>query len=186
MKKYKKIIREGWYKKNQLEIIKPNLWNAVLRGATLGLYGIVEDYTTISRLRGHKESISVAYSYIFLHIMCNYARNAGIYIKFRDVDLWNTYNTNQHPKLVDIDKRMNDIVFENAPEMVFYTRYELEKEIERLRPGGPLVKYKEQLWNTDDSVRLEGEAGEPIILESFITDPVLCRKIEDHNTMSFT
>jgi len=182
-KKYKKVIREGWYKKNQLEIIKPNLWNAILRGATLGLYGIIEDYTSLSRLRGHKDSISVAYSYIFLHIMCNYAHNPGIYMKFDDVELWNTYNINEHPRLVDIDTRMNAVVFDDAPEMVFYTRKELEKEIEKLRPGGALIKYGEQLWNTDDVIRLEGEAGEPLLIEPFITDPVLIRKIEDHNTL---
>jgi len=67
--------------------------------------------------------------------------------------------------------------------MIFYTRKELEKEIDKLRPGGPVVKYKEQLWNTDDVIRLEWEAGEPILMESFITDPILIRKIEDHNTL---
>jgi len=73
--------------------------------------------------------------------------------------------------------------FDNAPEMIFYTRKELEKEIDKLRPGGLLIKYKEQLWNTDDVIRLEWEAGEPILMESFITDPILIQKIKDHNTL---
>lgn len=77
---------------------------------------------------------------------------------------------------------MHDVVFNNAPEIIFYERFELEHEIEMLRPGAPFIKFKEHLWNTDDPIRLEAEAGEPIIIESFVTEELI-RKIEDHNTL---
>jgi hypothetical protein len=181
--KYKKVIREGWYTKDQLEIIKMNRLNATLNWATNGIFDLLGDNATLYRLKGEKKRISTAYSNILLNIMCNYARTSRISVKFNDVDLWNTYNINDEPKLQDIETRMNAIVNEDAPEMIFHSRNELEKEIEKLRPGKLVFKYKEEYWDSDDNIRLESEAGKPIKLESFIKDPTLIQKIEDHNTL---
>lgn len=181
--KYKKVVREGWYTKDQLEIIKMNRLNSTLNWATNGIFDLLGDNATLYRLKGEKKRISTAYSNILLNIMCNYARTSGISVKFNDVDLWNTYNINEEPKLQDIEIRMNAIVNEDAPEMIFYSRNELEKEIEKLRPGKPVFKFTEEYWDSDDNLRLESEAGKPIKLEPFIKDPTLIQKIEDHNTL---
>lgn len=184
--KFKKVVREGWYKSNQLKIIKPSFWKAYVDALILKPVHSPVKYAegAAIRLEGTKKSISVAYSYIFLHIMCKYSmEEKGIYMKFKNDPLKRKYNLKKHSKLQPISERLNNVVFKDEPEMVFYTRKGLEKEIEKLRPGGPFLKYKEQLWNTDDPIRLEGEAGEPILIEPFITDPDLIRKIEDHNTL---
>jgi hypothetical protein len=182
--KYKKVIREGWYKKDQLNIIRPSILNAALFAATLGASSLFKDYASLGRLTGSKERISVAYSYIFLHIMCKYAmEEKGIYLKFKKGELESKYNLDEHCDLEDISARLNAIVFDDAPEMTFYTRTELEEEIDKIRPGGKLIKNEEWLWDAEDTIRLEWEAGRPIELEAFITDSVLKQKIEDHNTL---
>lgn len=181
--KYRKVIRDGWYKKEQLTIVKPESprrWYDPIRTAV----SVVED-EVLQHLTGAKKSIPAAYSYIPLYIMCDYAMQKGIWIKFNKDSLKGNYNLNKHSKLDPIKKRMYKIVFEHAPEMRFYTREELEQEIEAIRPGGP---QKEQhgavvSWMLDKLDDLEAEAGKPITLEAFITDPDLIRKIEDHNTL---
>ena len=79
---------------------------------------------------------------------------------------------------------MPDVVFNNAPEITFYERFELEYEIEMLRPGGPDFSFyhTNSTWYEED-IPIEPNSGEPLKIESFITDTNLIRKIEDHNTI---
>jgi hypothetical protein len=184
--KYKKVICDGWYKKHQLKIIRPSFWQSYLDSLLFKpIHSPVKFIEEASiRLTGERKKHPVAYSYIPLHIMCDYAMKEGIYLKFRDGDLKRELNIVGHDDLIDVQKRLHDVVFNNAPEMTFYERFELEHEIEMLRPGGPDFSfYHENLGWLNDEIPIPPSAGQPIQIESFITDPDLIRKIEDHNTI---
>jgi hypothetical protein len=116
--------------------------------------------------------------------MCDYAMKEGIYAKFRDSDLRTDYNFIGHDKLIDVQRRLHDVVFNDAPELKFYERHELIYAMEMLQPGGPDFSfYHKNIDWTEDEIPIEPHSGEPIQIESFVTDPVLIRKIEDHNTI---
>jgi len=77
-----------------------------------------------------------------------------------------------------------DVVFNNAPEITFYERFELEYEIEMLRPGGPDFSFyhTNSTWY-EEEIPIEPNSGEQLKNESLITDTDLIRKIEDYNTI---
>jgi hypothetical protein len=188
--RYQKVVKEGWYTKDQLTIVRPTF----LQRKQAELYPeykkVFLDYTVeviqehVIRLRGEKKHISVAYSYIPLHIMCEYAMKPGIYIKFKDKKLKDKYNIKGHDDLIKVQKRLEDVVFNNAQEMIFYSRAVLEDQIEDLRPGGRRNIYeKEDLGSCFDPVPLNPNWGKAMIIEPFVTDKVLIQKIKDHNTI---
>jgi hypothetical protein len=126
--RYQKVVAEGWYTKDQLTIVRPTF----LQRKQAELYPeykkVFLDYTIeviqehVIRLRGEKKHISVAYSYIPLHIMCEYAIQPGIYVKFRDAKLNEKYNINDHADLTHVKERFRKVVFEDFPELIFYSR----------------------------------------------------------------
>ncbi len=186
IEKYKKLVREGWYTREQLTIVKPSAWQTIMDTWKLKVVTSPVEYIEESmiRLRGEKKSISAAYSYIPLHIMCDYAMKKGIYLKFRNVDLKDELNISQHEKLFDVNKRLYNIVFNNAPEMIFYKRSELEYEIEMARPEGPDFSFhRKNLDWLNDKIPIEPTAGKPIDIEVFIHDKMLIQKIQDHNAI---
>jgi hypothetical protein len=126
--RYQKVVAEGWYTKDQLTIVRPTF----LQRKQAELYPeykkVFLDYTIeviqehVIRLRGEKKHISVAYSYIPLHIICEYAIQPGIYVKFRDAKLNEKYNINDHADLTHVKERFRKVVFEDFPELIFYSR----------------------------------------------------------------
>jgi hypothetical protein len=185
--KIKKLIRTGWYKKEQLNVIpeqlvRKYLYDLVPKLAT-DILKFLERSSVV--LTGDRKKMSVAYSYIPLHIMCDYALQRGNSMKFKVEQLKNEFNIDDHPKLQPIYDRLYDVVFEDAPEMTFYSRKELEQEINQIRPSGveeeyfvaPIAKMLDTLAD------LEPQAGKPIIMEYFITNPKLIQKINDHNNL---
>lgn len=185
--KRKKLIRNGWFKREQLKIIPEQLLTKYLFDlAPAQASNILKKIEPSSvALTGDRKKMSVAYSYIPLHIMCDFALQHGRAMKFEDGQLKDDYNISKHPRLDPIYKRLYDIVFEGDPEMTFHSREELAKEIEKIQPSGKENEYfvapiRRLLDYTDE---LELEAGQTIIMENFITDPELIRKINDHNNL---
>ena len=116
--------------------------------------------------------------------MCDYAMQPGIYVKFKDARLKDKYNINGHDDLIEVQKRLEDVVFNNAPELIFYPRSVLEDQIEDFRPGGRKNIYQdEDLGSGEDEVPLNPNWGKDMVIEPFVTDDVLIQKIKDHNTI---
>jgi hypothetical protein len=189
-RRYQKVVTEGWYTKDQLTIVRPTFLQQKQAELYPDYKKVFLDYTVeviqehVIRLCGEKKHISVAYSYIPLHIMCEYAMKPGIYIKFRDSDLRTDLSINGHTDLTDVKERFRKVVFEDFPELIFYSRAVLEDQIEDLRPGGRRNIYeKEDLGSCFDPVPLNPNWGKAMIIEPFVTDKVLIQKIKDHNTI---
>lgn len=189
-RKYQKVLADGWYTKDQLNIVRPSIFQQHLQREKTAhknsgmedTVEIVEDH--VIRLRGEKESISVAYSYIPLHIMCDYAMQKGIYVKFIVEDLKADLNINGNYDLIKVKERLIDVVFNDFHELIFYPRSVLEDQIEDLRPGGRSYIYKEEnLGSGKEDVPINPNWGQDMVIEPFVTDEDLIRKIEDHNTI---
>jgi hypothetical protein len=189
-RRYQKVLSEGWYKKEQLKIVRPKFFQKPLpekitrykKEFLEHVVDIIEEQTL--RLRGEKVSIPVAYSYIPLHIMCDYAMQKGIYVKFRDVKIKRELNIDAYEELKEVQERLHNVVFHDFPELIFYPRTVLEDQIEAMHPGSRrLTSYEEDLGLDDDDVPIKANCGEPMEIESFITDPDLIQKIKDHNTI---
>jgi len=189
-RRYQKVLSEGWYKKEQLKIVRPKFFQKPLPEKTTRykkeflehFVDIIEEQTL--RLRGEKVSIPVAYSYIPLHIMCDYAMQKGIYIKFMDDKLKLDLNINGYDELKEVQERLHNVVFHDFPELIFYPRAVLEDQIEAMYPGSRrLTSYEEDLGLDEDEVPIKANCGEPMEIESFVTDPDLIQKIKDHNTI---
>ena len=189
-RRYQKVVSEGWYKKEQLKIVRPKFFQMPLpekltrykKEALEHFVDLIEEQTL--RLRGEKLSIPVAYSYIPLHIMCDYSMQKGIYIKFEDGRLKRDLNINSYDELKEVKERLYNVVFRDFPELIFYPRTVLEDQIETMRPGGRrLTSYEEDLGLEDDEVPIKATCGEPMEIEPFVTDPDLIQKIKDHNTI---
>lgn len=181
--KHRKLIREGWYKKEQLTVFKPEEerhWYD-----PVGNIADAVKEELFQHLSGARKSIPVAYSYIPLYIMCDYAMQKGIWIRFKDASMKSTHSLKEHSKLDPIKKRLYQIVFENAPPLKFYSRKEIEKQVGTLHPNSRMKEHYGQLITSilEQLEDLEPDAGKPIKLESFITDPELKRRIEDHNML---
>lgn len=184
--KYIKLVQDGWFKKEELHILPEKMLLRYLYDyapdRAKSILQKLEPKSTV--LKSERKNLSVAYSYIPLHIMCDFALQRGLSMKFNDEGLKDDFNINKHPRLEPIYKRLYDIVFENAPEMTFYSRQELEKEMDALRPDNKKKHFISLSKTTDERVyELEPEAGLPIQIESFITDPELKQKIQDHNAL---
>ena len=189
-KRYQKVVTEGWYTKDQLTIVRPTFLQQKQAELYPNYKKVFLDHTIeviqehVIRLRGEKKCISVAYSYIPLHIMCDYAMQPGIYVKFRDADLKDKYNINGHTDLIEVQERLHNVVFNNAPELIFYSRSVLEDQIEDFRPGGRRNMYQEEdLGSDEDEVPLHPNWGKAMVIEPFVTDEILIQKIKDHNTI---
>lgn len=185
--KFKNLVQDGWFKKDELSILPEKMLLKYLYDyapeRAKNILQKLEPKATV--LKSERKKLSVAYSYIPLHIMCDFALQRGLSMKFSDGKLKNKFNIDNHTKLQPIYKRLYDIVFENAPEMTFFSRYELEKEIDAIRPSTIKKEHRIYLTKTTDDhlYDLEPEAGLPIQIDSFITDPELKQKIQDHNTL---
>ena len=108
----------------------------------------------------------------------------GIYVKFKNDDLKSELNVDAHEELKEVQERLHNVVFHDYPELLFYTRAELEDQIEDFRPGGRRYSYKdEDLGSGEDEVPLNPNWGKDMIIEPFVTDDVLIQKIKDHNTI---
>jgi len=185
--KFKNLVQDGWFKKEELSILPEKMLFKYLYDyapeRAKNILQKLEPKATV--LKSERKKLSVAYSYIPLHIMCDFALQRGLSMKFNDSDMKNKFNIDNHSKLQPIYKRLYDIVFENAPEMTFYSRQELEKKIDALRPDDAKKEHFISLRKTTDEhlYDLELDAGLPIVMEAFITDPELKQKIQDHNTL---
>ena len=81
--KFRRLVRDGWYKKDQLTIVKPEAprrWYDPINTVR----SVIED-EVLQHLSGDKKSIPAAYSYIPLYIMCDYAMQKGIWINFNKI-----------------------------------------------------------------------------------------------------
>jgi hypothetical protein len=187
-RRFQKVVKDGWYTTKQLEIVRPSIFqkkfieekSEYVKGWLDHTFDIVEEQ--VIRLRGVKESLSVAYSYIPLHIMCDYAMQKGIYVKFKDAKLKDKYNIKTYADLKLVNDRLYKVVFDNFPELLFYSRDVLEDQVEDLRPEVKRNMYQEEDLGSDwEDVPINPNWGKPMIIEDFVTDKVLIQKIEDHN-----
>jgi len=132
-----RLIGEGWYKENQLEILRHNFKTNWLTGT---------------------RKLSNKYSFIPLHFMCEFAKLNKKPLPLDKIGLEDKYSVKTDTLLLDVKKRLHEYVFDNKPALTFKYLYPLSLEYKDAKiPEQRYADYQQELKEQEQLRRLRNE-----------------------------